>query len=211
MSSASSNRILKIFKARKTILDILETQLLYNVEGYSNFSINEIDAMFTNSQLDMLIQHNTEAKSVYIKFFLTSKQIRPPIIDEIIEDLFNIDNILTKKDTLIIIVDDEPNDTIITKLKYLYNHDGIFVVLHNINRLQFNILEHKLVPEMIILHEDDIIPLIQKYNLKDIKQLPEISRFDPQAMALCMRPNDVCAIYRSSATALEYKYYRICI
>ena len=42
-------------------------------------------------------------------------------------------------------------------------------------------------------------------------QLPEISRFDPQALALCIRPGDVCKFIRNSSTALEYNYYRICV
>jgi DNA-directed RNA polymerase subunit H (RpoH/RPB5) len=132
-------------------------------------------------------------------------------LDDIIEDLYSIENILTKKDTLIIVIEDEPNDTIITKIKYLYDHDGIFVVIHNIKRLQFNILNHRLVPECSILNEKEIEELKVKYNIKELKQLPEISRFDPQALAMCMRPGNVCRFERDSATAMKYNYYRICI
>ena len=138
---SSNNRILSIYKSRKTIIDLMDYQD-YDVSEYSNFSINEIDAMFSNSQLDMLLSNPKTNQKTYIKYYLTSKQIRPTNLDDIIEDLYSIDNILTKKDTLIIIIEDEPNDTIITKLNYLYQHDGIFVVIHNINRLQYNILNH---------------------------------------------------------------------
>jgi len=210
MSLSKSNRILNIYNSRKTILEILQIHLLYNVSDYENFSINEIDAMYTNSQLDMLISNN-DNKKIYIKYYLSSKQIRPQNLDEIIEDLFIIDNILTKEDTLIVIIDDEPNDTIVTKVKYLYDNDGIFVVIHNINRLQYNILNHKLVPECKILNNKETEELMKKYNMKDIMQLPEISRFDPQALALCIRPKDVCKFNRNSLTSLEYNYYRVCI
>lgn len=210
MSSSNSNRILSIYKSRKNILEILQIHLAYNVSDYENFSINEIDAMYTNLQLDMLITNDTN-KKIYIKYYLSSKQIRPQNLDDIIEDLFTIDNILTKEDTLIVIVDDEPNDTIITKLKYLYDHDGIFVVLHNINRLQYNILNHKLVPECRIMNKKEKDELMIKYNIKDFMQLPEISRFDPQALAMCLRPKDICKFNRNSSTAMEYNYYRICI
>lgn len=207
---ASSNRILRTYKSRKTILDLLDAYNGYDTSDYSNFSINEIDSMSTNNQLDMLIKHKTNNKKVYIKYYLNSKQIRPQVLDDVIEDLFLVENILTKEDTLIIIIDDEPNDTIINKLLYLYNNDQIFIVIHNIQRLQFNILEHSLVPEMKILSEIEITELEKKYNLTSKKQLPEISRFDPQAMALIMRPGDVCHIRRNSVTALDYDYYRIC-
>ena len=208
--STTSNRILSIYKSRKTILDQLNYQD-YNVNEYNNFSINEIDAMLNSEQLDMLINHNTNNKKIYIKYYFTSKQIKPQTLDDIIEDLFTIEIVLSKDDTLIVIIDDEPNDTIISKLKYLYDHDGIFVVIHNIKRLQFNILEHVLVPNCVILEEDEIKELKEKFNVSSVKQLPEISRFDPQALAICLRPGQICRFDRFSATALNYKYYRICI
>jgi len=208
--STTSNRILSIYKSRRTILELLGYQN-FDVNEYNEFSINEIDAMYNNEQLDMLLNHNKNAKKVYIKYYLTSKQIKPQNLDDIIEDLFTIENVLTKDDTLIVIIEDEPNDTIISKLKYLYDHDGIFVVIHNIKRLQFNILEHALVPNCVILEDSEIKDLKEKFNINNLKQLPEISRFDPQALAICLRPGQICKFERDSATALKYNYYRICI
>jgi len=208
--STTSNRILSIYKSRNTLLELLNYQD-YNVYEYNEFSINEIDAMYNNEQLDMLLTHTSNNKKVYIKYYFTSKQIKPQNLDDIIEDLFTIENVLTKDDTLIVIIEDEPNDTIISKLKYLYDHDGIFVVIHNIKRLQFNILEHALVPNCIILEETQIKELKENFNINNLKQLPEISRFDPQALAICLRPGQICKFERNSATALKYNYYRICI
>ena len=208
--STTSNRILSIYKSRNTLLELLNYQD-YNVYEYNEFSINEIDAMYNNEQLDMLLTHTSNNKKIYIKYYFTSKQIKPQNLDDIIEDLFTIENVLTKDDTLIVIIEDEPNDTIISKLKYLYDHDGIFVVIHNIKRLQFNILEHALVPNCIILEETQIKELKENFNINNLKQLPEISRFDPQALAICLRPGQICKFERNSATALKYNYYRICI
>jgi len=208
--STTSNRILSIYKSRKTITELLAHQD-YNVTEYEDFSINEIDAMFTNSQLDMLMTNNKNGTKVYVKYYLTARQIRPANLDDIIEDLYSIETVLTKNDTLIIIIEDEPNDTIITKLKYLFDHDGIFVVIHNINRLQYNILNHKLVPECVILGDTEIDEMKKKFNITNLKQLPEISRFDPQALAICLRPGQVCLFKRESATAMFYDYYRICV
>jgi DNA-directed RNA polymerase subunit H (RpoH/RPB5) len=213
---ASSNKVLRIYKSRKTILELLEEYQNYDVSDYSEFSINEIDAMISNDQLDMLVKRKSEGslekeQKTYIKYYLQSKQIRPQTLDDIIEDLYLVENVLTKDDTLIIIIDDEPNDTIIAKLNYLYNTSGIFVVIHNIKRLQFNILNHKLVPFMSILSKKEVDELMQKFNLKSTNQLPEISRFDAQALALSMRPGDVCSIVRDSVTSIEYDYYRVCV
>lgn len=214
MSGTSSNRILSIYKSRTTILEFM-SNLDYDVKDYNTFSINEIDAMFVNSQLDMLLNHTTENKKVYIKYYFSAKsnsrQIRPQTLDTIIEDLYDIENILTKDDTLIIIIDEEPNDTIINKVKYIYERTGIFIVIHNIKRLQFNLLKHDLVPEFDILNKTQIEELKNKYNLKDVSLLPEISRFDPMALAILLRPGEIVKCNRKSATALNNLYYRICI
>jgi len=217
--TSASNRIISIYKSRNTILELLSYRG-YDISGYSEFSINEIDAMYSNSQLDMLISEGSgdkegeggiDNRKVYVKYYLHTKQIRPPNLDEIIEDLFLIESILTKNDTLIVIVNEEPNDTIINKVKYLYDHDGIFVVIHSIKRLQFNILNHTLVPKLSILGELEKEELYKRYNLQSDKNLPEISRFDPQALAVMLRPNQICKLERKSATALTKDYYRICI
>lgn len=215
MSSSLSNRILSIFKSRNTILDHLE-KLAYNVGDYNAFSINEIDAMFVNSQLDMLISHNTDDKKVYIKYYLfsktVSKQIRPQILDTIIEDLYEIESVLTTKDTLVIIIDEEPNDTIINKLVYLYERTGIFVVIHNIKRLQFNILNHVLCPSVNILDKNEMEEINISLNLKsNFKLLPEISRFDPMALVIMLRPGQIAKFIRTSSTALYTPFYRICV
>ena len=211
--STISSRIMSIFKSRSTILQQLQKQG-YEVDDYLNFSMNEIDSMLSNSQLDMLLTHENGNK-VYIKYYFTlkqtTKQIKKEVLDNVIEDLFIIEEVLTKKDTLIVIIDDEPNDTILTRLKYLYDHDGIFVIIHNIHRLQFNILNHSLVPHMRVLNDKEETEFMKKYQIRDKTQIPEISRFDPQALVVGVRPGNICYIQRSSITALTTDYYRVCV
>jgi DNA-directed RNA polymerase subunit H (RpoH/RPB5) len=159
----------------------------------------------------MLVKNKKNNQTAYVKYYLDAKQIRPANLEKIIEDLFEIENVLTKKDVLIIITEDEPNETIVTTLKYIYEHDGVFVVIHNINRLQYNILNHSLVPHCTILEENEVEELKKKFNIQKLSQLPEISRFDPQALAICLRPGQVCHFQRDSATAMLYEYYRVCV
>ena len=187
--------------------------LNYDVSDYNVFSINEIDTMNQTDQLDMLIHHKIETKKIYIKYYLPEKQkqISRLVVDEIIDDLFHIENILTKQDTLIIIMDEEPNESNITKMDFLYEHDGCFIVMHNIKRLQFNILNHQLVPKMTVLTEEEVNILMIEKKIQKLSQLPEISRYDPQALAMCLRPNQVCKIERNSVTALNCIYYRVCV
>lgn len=212
--SAISSRITSIYKSRTTLLQQLEKQG-YNTEDYSNFSMNEIDAMLSNSQLDMLLTSRENDKKVYIKYYFTikqtNKQIKKDALDDIIEDLFSIDEVLTKNDTLMIIIDDEPNDTILTRMRYLFDHDGIFVIIHNIKRLQFNILDHSLVPFMRVLTDEEETKFMLEKQISSKSQLPEISRFDPQALVTGIRPGNICLIERSSVTAMTSNYYRVCV
>lgn len=206
----SSNRILSIYKSRNTIIEQMSA-LGYSVADYEQFSINEIDAMALNDQLDMLITREEDGKKAYIKYLLNIKQLRKDNLDQLIEDLYDIENILEKKDTLIVITNEEPNDTMVARMKYLFDHSGIFVVMHYIKRLQYNVLNHELVPRATVLTEKEVDELKVKYNFKSKDKLPEISRFDPQALALCLRPGDVIKIDRKSNTALDYNYYRYCL
>lgn len=206
----SSNRILTIYKSRNTIVSQLDS-LGYNVADYEQFSINEIDAMTTNNQLDMLVSREGDDKKVYVKYLLNVKQLRKDNLDQLIEDLYEIELILQKKDTLVVVTNEEPNDTITQRIKYLYDHNGIFIVMHYIKRLQFNVLSHELVPKASVMTEEDVAQLKVKYNIATVDKLPEISRFDPQALALCLRPGQVIQIIRKSNTALDYNYYRVCV
>jgi DNA-directed RNA polymerase subunit H (RpoH/RPB5) len=68
-----------------------------------------------------------------------------------------------------------------------------------------------LVPHCTILEEKEVEELKKKFNIQKLSQLPEISRFDPQALAICLRPGQVCHFQRESATAMLYEYYRVCV
>ena len=59
---SSNNTVLEISNSRKNILSILEKHQGYDVSDYAEFSMHEIDAMITNNQLDMLVQHKENNK-----------------------------------------------------------------------------------------------------------------------------------------------------
>ena len=83
--------------------------------------------------------------------------------------------------------------------------------MQNIKYLQFNILNHVLVPQHSIMNENDVKTIMIKYNITDKIQFPDISRFDPVARAIGLRPGQVCHIVRPSKTAIQSDYYRICV
>lgn len=208
---STNNLILRLLQSRKNILNILENHQNYNVDDYKDFDMSEVDVMYKNEQLDMLLENKENTKKTYIKYLLSTKAVRTTQIDQIIEDLYQLENVLEKKDTLIIILFEDPNENLVNHFKHIYNSTGVFIVIHTIRRLQFNILEHDLVPEMVILDDEKIEVLKDKYFLNSLKELPDISRFDPQALAMSMRPGEVGKFTRKSPTSLTTYYYRICV
>ena len=214
-SQNSSALISTVYTSRNVILDLMGKQG-YNVDDYSNFSISEVNSMKQNNQLDMLLEKKAEnpatkrKQKIYIRYYL-GKTIRPANLQEMIDDLFNLEEILKKEDTLFIIIKDEINETLTNELKHIWETDGIFIVIENIKRLQFNILDHDLVPEHSIVNESEVIEIMKKYNITDKIQFPDISRFDPVSRAIGLRPGQLCHIVRPSKTAIKANYYRICV
>jgi DNA-directed RNA polymerase subunit H (RpoH/RPB5) len=221
-SQNSSILISHIYTSRKTILELLEKQG-YNIDDYSNFSINEVNSMKQNNQLDMLLETKEETeedkknskpeiekRKIYIRYYLTGK-LAGKNIQELIDDLFILTETLTKNDTLFIIIKDEPNETMINEVKHRWESEGIFIVIESIKRLQFNILNHVLVPEHRVMSDNEVKEIMIKYNITSKIQLPDISRFDPVARVIGLRPGQVCHIVRPSKTAIETNYYRVCV
>lgn len=211
----SSSIISSMYKSRKTLLSLMKKQG-YQTEEYESFSITEVNAMYTNSQLDMLLEKKEEnletgrKSKIYISYYM-GKTLRPANIQEMIDDLFTMEETLTKEDTLMIIIKDDMNDTMLNLLKHIWEQDEILIVIQSIRRLQFNILENVLVPEHRILSNSEVTEIKKKYNITDNTQFPDISRFDPVAQVIGIRPGQICEITRPSKTAIQGKYYRICV
>lgn len=211
----SSSLISSIYNSRKTVLELMGKQG-YNIADYENFSITEVNAMKINNQLDMLLEMKdpdpitNQKNKMYIRYYL-GKTLRPNNLEEMVDDLFNLEEVLKKNDTLFIIIKDEVNETLINELKQVWERDGIFIVIESIKRLQFNILNHILVPEHKVMSEEDAQKMMKYYNVTDKTQLPDISRFDPVARVIGLRPGQVCHIIRPSKTAIKTDYYRVCV
>jgi DNA-directed RNA polymerase subunit H (RpoH/RPB5) len=208
----SSNNVLKIYKSRNVLIEQLKEQE-FEVEDYGNFSINEIDAMLDKNQLDMIASRKTDGAHVYVKYFFTGKQLRPQVLDDLVEELFEIESILKDKtkDIIVLVTYEEPNASLLARLEYLYDKEGYYIVVRTIARLQFNVLQHTLVPFGKILLPDEVEELRIKLNLKELHRLPEISRFDEQALSLGVRPGQIVKFNRKSPTALFSNYWRICV
>tara|TARA_B110000444_G_scaffold228994_2_gene235148 strand:+ start:534 stop:1163 length:630 start_codon:yes stop_codon:yes gene_type:complete len=204
----TNSHIISIFKARKNLLEILDERG-YDITQYNNFSINEIGIMLETNQLDMLLEKTSTKNKIYVKFYV-SKVLKTQNIYDIVEDLYHIENILSKEDDLIVITKDQPNDTLIQNVKDIWMGDNIYISLINIKRLQFNILKHELNPQHRKLNEIEKEEFKKKYNILHNKQIPDISYFSPVSLVMGFRPGDVIHIKRKSRTAIETDFYRIC-
>ena len=215
-SQNSSILISHIFNSRKILLELMEKQG-YNTNDYANFTVSEVNSMKQNNQLDMLLETKEEnitpenpKRKIYIRYYLSVRPA-PKNIQEMIDDLFILTETLKKSDTLFIIIKDDPNETLINELKHIWESEGIFIVIESIKRLQFNILEHSLVPPHRVMLDSEVEIMMKRYNIISKTQLPDISRFDPVARVIGLRPGQVCHIIRPSKTAIEANYYRVCI
>ena len=206
----SSGTISTVFKSRQNLLKLLYQQD-FDIKDYEEFSVNEVHVMYNNKQLDMMMSSRSdgENKKVYVKYHL-AKTLRRENINDYIDDLYNLEQVLTKNDTLILVIKQEPNESMINILSQIWEQDGIFIIIYNIDRLQFNILEHKYVPKHTILNDEEVKTMKKRYNIVNDTELPEISRYDPVAQAIGMRPGQICKIIRPSKTAITTDYYRIC-
>ena len=210
MSSKTQQSLLisEVYKSRRNILDIMEKQN-YNVSEYSNFSINEVNSMFNADQMDMILE-NDKNRKIYIRYNLGSK-INESVILNFVEDLFYLSETLQKTDTLFIITKEELNDPLSNVLKQIWEKEKVHIVIESIARLQYNILNHTLVPNHRIMNDNEVSAMMEKYNILSLEQLPEINRFDPVAKLIGIKPKEVCEIKRPSKSAIESYYYRVCV
>lgn len=213
MATAQSARynpiISKLFYSRSILLSILKNVRGFDTSDYEGFSINELQSMYKNKQMDMLVKNKTTGKKIFIKYHLDSK-LKSNVVYDNIEDLYDIENVLTDTDEFIIISKDPVNDSLKSLVEQIYLNDKRFINIYNMNDYLCNILENKLVPKHRVMTDDEKDEIVKKYYITDDKQFPEISRFDPVALAIGARPGNVIEITRSSPTAITTKYYRLC-
>jgi DNA-directed RNA polymerase subunit H (RpoH/RPB5) len=210
----SSGTINSIYKARSNLLAQLETRG-YATEEYAGCSVSEVNSMHQNDQLDMSMSSDSPDENgviakIYVKFFL-GKKLATTNVQEMADDLFVYENHLTKNDSLLIVTKDEPSDALVAYQKHVWEQAKMFITIISIQRLQFNIMKHEFVPPHRAMSTAEMNDIKRKFNVMNNEQFPEISRFDPVAIAVGLRPGQLCEILRPSKTAVWSRYYRICV
>jgi DNA-directed RNA polymerase subunit H len=211
-----SKLIYHISKARQNVLELMNNNG-YDTTEYDNFTKSEVNAMNSYNQLDMLLTKDVDQSKIYIRFALDTK-VTVTLIKAMVENLFyaieegdeSATPVLSRKDILYIIFQSDPNQTVVNMLKHIWETDGIYIIPQSLMRLQFNILKHSLVPPHRIMSHEEVEEIKRRFNLK-LEELPRISRFEPVAQAICIKPGQVCEIARSSRNAIVSMYYRVCV
>lgn len=216
-SQQTSSLATNVFKSREILLELLETQG-YNISEYTGFDFNQVNSMINNNQLDMLLQRkSTETTTTpiilktYVKYHL-NKQLNQTSLQETITDLFDVEKVLEKKDNLVVIIkEDKVNETMINLLKQAWEQYGVYIAIYPLQRLQFNVTKHRAVHPHSKLPPKKFGLMKYRFNVSDNNELPTISRFDPVAMAIGLRPDEACEIIRPNKSAIHSVYYRICV
>jgi DNA-directed RNA polymerase subunit H (RpoH/RPB5) len=172
---------------------ITKIKMNHNKMNYD--SNNSIQVKYKDPKLESMMP------KIYLYYWYDN--ISKTNIDKLIGELS-----LTTQDTLIIITKDYAS-TIHELLSS--KHTMFYINIFKLRELQYNILEHAWVPKHIKLKESEKEELFHKYNISKDNQLPQISRFDPAAKAILLRPGEVCKIIRHDKISLTNEFYRICV
>ena len=202
-----------IATSRETIMRHMQ-YIGYETSKYENVGCHEIQIYCSQKHTDMLNMSFENSRNpaylgrVFVFYNVFHSAFRVNNMHDIVEQ-YKLQYALDNKDTIVIINKDPPNDTIQKLLKQLFDRDGIFIVVHSIAHLLFVVHDHSYVPKHEVLTKDEHEKVIQKWKADN---LPVISRYDPVARAILLRPGSICRIERASkSTILEDYYYRYCI
>ena len=199
----------KLYKSRNTIIEMMEDRG-YDMSNFKNYSINEIELMYSNhpksnkdiSPLDI------KKENIYIKYILTPK-IR---VSNIINLLNSIKDNFKENDTIILILNDKisSENSIEEYFSTLYETNKLFIQYFDIDSITFNVSRHEYVPKHTIISETEKNNLVKTLLITDITKLPKIKKTDPISKYYGIKKGEIFKIERPSETSGIYNYYRLC-
>lgn len=208
--SKTSGAFNKLYVSRKILIEHLEKQG-FETDDVKNFSHNDIHIMAKNDQLDMYLTNPDNNQKIYVKYYIL-KELRPQNIHDIADEIYVLEELLKKnQDQLLVVTKSHINDTMKYELEKIWSNSSLYINIISLQELQFNLLNHVMVPKHIKLNDTQKKEFLNKYNIFKEERIPEISRFDPVAKAIGLQPGSVCKIIRPSRTSIEGVYYRLCI
>jgi len=192
-----------LFKIRKTVLEMLEDRK-YNIPKSEYIDFDEFCIKYNSKNIDIFIDSGSEELGkIYVYFHNENKSLSKVELKNKINKL--IEQYEDEKLKIIILLKEKGIGSILKEVnKNEYKNIEIFL---NKNMI-FNITHHQLVPKHILLNDEEINVLLEKYSTTSNK-LPKLLRSDPIAKYYGMKPNQVCKIIRKSPEVGNYPYYRL--
>ncbi len=204
----------KVFTARSTLLQQL-AGLGYKVNHLQSASPADVDRQIQNEELNFMVTPTPGVAppggAVHVRFHI-DKALRQIHIHTLAEQIGELGGFVRDTDTVVLVSKDLANDSVKAALTNVWVNGGPYIVVRALAELQFDVLRHRKVPPHRVLTESEVREFAKKQMLgkNGTKNLAGISRYEPAARAILMRPGHVCEILRPSQCAGEYKYYRLC-
>jgi len=202
-----------IYKSRKNVLKMLKLRG-YETNQYDNQNKDELMVLFQNRDkktakindtIDILIKG--EKNKIFVKYILTDKT-RSKAIEKYLESYYYDEEFLEKTDECVFITKDKVsiNGSLESYMNSLYQKDLIFSQVIYLSSLLYDLTLNKLVPKYRILNDEEKESLLEKYNIKDEKLLPNLLITDSLAIYYGVKLNQIVEIDNGKS-----KYYRFCV
>ena len=192
--------IRKLYRARKTVVEMLGDRCYKGTEEYGETSFDDFRELYHTNNIDIHLVN--DEREVYVKF-LTTIKTKPNSVRDMISE---IQTTVFKNDVnnLIVVTISKPNNTIL-KIKNEYKDIEFFWL----NRLIVNITHHQYVPLHERVDKKDIPSIMERFNLANIQQLPLIDKNDPVCRYYNYHSGDVCKITRKNKISGISIIYRL--
>ena len=201
---------IKAYVSRTNVLHLLE-QRGYDVSGYKNVSLMEVKMMYREEKLDMMVHKTDKSAKCLVKYMICKKcrctDLKKIIIKAYSEELEGMDELIVVCKEKIRVTN--AHDRFKNILDEYWEKNGYFVQLFQIEALMFRITDNELVPEHVKINQEELDQVLAKHNIV-VENLPRISRYDPVAKYIGLRPGQVCKILRKNLASGEGSYYRRC-
>jgi hypothetical protein len=215
------NTSLSFYKSRETILDQLQS-IGYDTDAH-RLGLEEFQTASVLTELDFCAIHpKTKARA----FVLYSLQKVVQVDTKWVQSTVERPDFQKERDTIILVWKSDPSENVQEIVRNWFLHEHVFITWQTIDRTQYNVLKHILVPRF------DILPVTGTeepeergrmtfgiHSVEDLlrtfcttlENLPTESRFSPPLMAKLVRPGQVVCYHRPSPTAMISPHWVLCV
>ncbi|XP_065834812.1 DNA-directed RNA polymerases I, II, and III subunit RPABC1-like [Oscarella lobularis] len=203
---ADEAEIYKFWRIRKTVMQMCHDRGYLVVQHELNQTVEQFKAQYpapTRPDLSILVAHLDDPTEQMFVFFPEEPKVGIKTIktyvqrmqDESISRAIIVVQVGMSPSAKQALTDMAPKYT----LEYFEETE-----------LLVNITDHELVPQHVVMTNDEKKDLLEKYKLKD-HQLPRMQQSDPVARYFGLKRGQVVKIIRSSETAGRYVTYRLVV